>query len=250
MSRVDASDILIRPAGFPDGVAAGFSTRRGGVSEAPFDSLNLGKSVGDDPKAVQENRRRAAHGLGFEPEALAIPGQVHGTDIKRVDAPGVYPGFDGLVTSTPGLLLAISAADCAAVLLADGEANVVGACHAGWRGCVAGVVEACLHEMKASGARAPRIRAWISPCISARKFEVGEEVSEQFDPAFVIRPPGAPRPFVDLPGAIRSRLLDRGLSPEHIASSGCCTASETDVFFSHRAENGKTGRMMGLIGLT
>jgi len=230
------------------GVVAAFTPRTGGVSTPPFASLNLSVSTGDAEAHVRENRRRAVASLGFSPEDMAIAGQVHGTRVQRVDAPGFYAATDALVTSTPGVLLSFTAADCAIVLLADTEAGVLGGCHAGWRGAAAGIVSHTLRMLQASGAVAERMRAYISPCISVDNFEVGEEVAAQFDDAYVHRPEGAPRPFVDLKGALRDQLTGEGIAPDHVEVAPECTYAATDTFFSHRAENGETGRMMAFIG--
>ncbi|NNF03931.1 MAG: peptidoglycan editing factor PgeF [Rhodothermales bacterium] len=245
------SAILIRPRLFQnvEPVRAGFTTRSGGVSTGAFASLNMGLSTGDDPEAVRLNRRRAAQLLGFSASDMAIPGQIHGSEVLHVTEPGLYAGFDGVVTASRGILLGISAADCAAVLLADAEAGVVGACHAGWRGALGGVVEKTVGAMNELGGAPRRILAWISPCISAEHFEVGEEVASQFDAEFVVRRSPWPRPHVDLAGFIRSRLIGAGLASDGIETSGRCTVAESDVFFSHRANRGHTGRMMGLVGL-
>lgn len=230
------------------GVVAGFTTRAGGVSAAPYGRLNLGASVGDDAAAVAENRRRLAAALGFAPEAFALAGQVHGRAVRHVEAPGLYPGFDALVTTTPGVLLGIVAADCAAVLLADAAAGVVGAAHAGWRGAVAGIVGETVAAMARLGAEPARLAAYVSPCIGPARFEVGEEVAAAFDPAFVRRPPGAPRPFVDLKAALAAQLAAAGVPAAAVEVDAACTASDTARFFSYRAEGGQTGRMLGFIG--
>jgi len=232
-----------------EALSAGFTTRHGGVSKAPFDTLNLGLNTDDDPECVVENRRRMAEAAGFEPDALVIAGQVHGAEMLHADAPGLYPGYDAVVTTTPGLLLCITAADCAAVLLADTGAGIVGACHAGWRGTVARVAAHTVAAMVARGAEAARIRAYISPCISAANFEVGEEVAARFDDAHVYRRPDWSRPHVDLKSALVAQLTAAGLAPEAIEVAPECTFAGTRNFFSHRAEQGRTGRMMGFIGL-
>ncbi len=230
------------------GIVAGFSTRSGGVSRAPYASLNLGLSTDDAEAHVAENRRRLFEAAGFGPDRLAIAGQVHGVEVRAVNRPGLYPGIDGMVTRTPGLLLCISAADCAAVLLADADAGVVGACHAGWRGAAGGIVPRTVDALEALGAAAGRLHAYISPCISRTHFEVGPEVAARFDPAFVDHRPGAPRPYVDLKAAIAAQLEEAGIDPGSIDVSPHCTYARTDIFFSHRAEMGVTGRMMGFIG--
>jgi polyphenol oxidase len=230
-------------------VAAGFSLRNGGVSKAPYASLNLGLSTGDERERVLENRRRMFEWLGFPLDRLAIAGQVHGDRVMDVADPGLFPGYDAMVTRTPGVLLCISTADCAAVLLADVGAGVIGACHAGWRGAAAGIAGKTVVRMEAIGAEAVRIRAVIGPCLCTEHFEVGEEVAAQFDGPFVHRLSGQVRPHVDLKAAVRAQLRESGLPPDSIETSPYCTHCEPDRFFSYRAEGGTTGRMMGFIGL-
>jgi YfiH family protein len=246
-----ASSFLLRPRLFEalPGVVAGFSTRHGGVSTGPYTSLNLGLSTADVPEHVQQNRERAAAALGFAPGRLALAGQVHGDALLEVTEPGLYAGYDGLVTRTPGLLLGITAADCAAVLMADAGHRVVGACHAGWRGTVAGIVPETIAAMVRLGAVAADLVLYISPCISTAHFEVGPEVAARFDDAFVHRPPGQAKPHVDLKAAIAAQAIAAGVPPTAIEAAPQCTYAQTDDFFSHRAEAGTTGRMMGLIGL-
>ncbi len=241
--------MLLRPTllGTLPGLAAGFSTREGGVSPDPYGALNLGMSVGDRREAVAENRRRFFGALGFQPEQAAIAGQVHGDAVRAVAEPGLYPGYDALVTNLPGLLLCITAADCAAVLLADPDARVVGACHAGWRGTVAGIAARTIRAMGQMGAQPGRMRAFVSPCISRDAFEVGPEVAAQFAPAFV-EPRAGANPHVDLKRALHAQLVEAGLAHEHVEVSPHCTAGQPDLFFSHRAQHGRTGRMMGAIG--
>lgn len=228
---------------------AAFTTRLGGVSTAPFDELNLGLGTDDDRERVLENRRRVAAVLGFAAEDLATPGQVHGSHVEIVTTAGHYPARDGLVTTVPGVLLAVVAADCAAVLLVDPEARIVGACHAGWRGAVGGVLENTVQAMAGLGADRDRLRAWISPCIGFQAFQVSTEVAERFHPDDVRWIPSDERPHVDLAGAIVRRLTALGLTPDRVSADGRCTASSPELFFSHRAQNGITGRMMGLVGI-
>jgi hypothetical protein len=175
---------------------------------------------------------------------------VHGTTVRTVDSPGHVPECDALVTTTPDLLLCISAADCAAVLLADAEARVIGACHAGWRGAAGGIVGTTIEQMVDAGARPLQLHAYVSPCISGDRFEVGPEVAAQFDDAVVLHPPNQAKPHVDLKDSIVRQLTAVGVPASHVEVSPHCTMGETDLFFSHRGENGTTGRMMGCIGLT
>lgn len=241
----------IRPAIFDDqpAVVAGFSTRHGGVSAGPHASLNLGLSTGDAEANVRENRRRLFASVGVAPGRAVVAGQVHGAEIEAVTKPGLYAGRDGLVTRVPNLLLCIGAADCAAVLLADAEAGLVGACHAGWRGAAAGIAEKTVSALKEMGAAPERVRAYVSPCISAEQFEVGPEVAAQFDAPFVVRDPRWDKPHIDLKTAIVAQLRSAGLAAGCIEVSPRCTMSEPDDFFSYRASGGTTGRMMGFIGM-
>lgn len=232
------------------GLVAGFSTRLGGVSKAPYASLNLSLSQDDNPAHVHTNRRQLfEEAIGFSVDQIAFTGQVHGNDLLDVTAPGVYRGYDGMVTRARGLLLCTTAADCANILLADAEAGVIGACHAGWRGAVEQITPKTVAWMQEHGAVPARMRAYISPCISAENFEVGPEVAAQFDKAFVVQRPGWPKPHVDLKAALVAQLVAAGLDEAHLEVAPQCTFGDVDTFFSHRAEKGTTGRMMGFIGM-
>ena len=224
-------------------VVAGFTTRHGGTSKAPFDSMNLGLSTDDDPEAVQANRARLAEWAGIDVSRMAIAGQIHSDNIRVVDSPGLYPGYDALVTASRNLMLCITAADCAVILLADTDAGVIAACHAGWRGTAAGIVPKSAGIMRELGAS--DIRAYIGPCISAAEFEVGEEVAAKFADRHVLRSERWPRPHVDLKAVLIDQLSSAGI--DQVEVSDRCTYSETSNFFSHRAEDGLTGRMMGFI---
>lgn len=236
-------------------VTHGFSTRVGGVSHAPYDSLNFDDRE-DDPPRVAVNRLRALAQLGWRPEQVARLEQVHGAEVVQAQ-PGVQTG-DGLVSDRPGLVLAIGTADCYPVLLHDPEAGVVGAAHAGWRGTVAGVAVRTLEAMTELGADPARVRAAIGPGICADHYEVGPDVAEAFGRAglgaAVTEPPGrlhlglgAPHPHLDLLAANRHLLLDAGIQPDHLWAAGLC--SFDTEFFSFRRDSGKTGRMWAVIGL-
>ena len=242
---------VLRPRIFADvpSVTAGVSTRHGGVSGPPYDTLNLGRHVGDDPSCVEENRRRFCAALDTDPAWLATAGQVHGSTVRVIDAPRHEPFCDGLVTTTPGLLLAIATADCAAVLLADPANRVAAACHAGWRGATADIAADTVATMTDCGADPDRIRAHVGPTISVEAFEVGSEVAAHFDDEVVETREDWPRPHVDLKAALRRQLRAAGVPAEGIEVSSRGTARETDDFFSHRASGGTTGRMFGAIVL-
>jgi len=218
-----------------------FFTRQGGVSRGLFASLNCGLGSGDDMEAVTRNRAIAASELGLAPEQLVTCHQVHGTEIVTVDRPWRRennPHADGTVTNVPGIALGVLAADCAPVLLADAEAGVIGAAHGGWRGTLAGVMEAAVNAMVGLGARAERIRAGIGPCIAQSSYEVGPEFPANFiatDPesARYFVPASRPGHFLfDLSGYIALRLQRLGLAAVERALHD--TAAGEELFFSYR----------------
>jgi polyphenol oxidase len=238
----------------------GFFTRRGGVSKGPFASLNCSLSSQDDRDAVLHNRYRVAGAVGVAQESLVGCTQVHGISVADVDrpwAPGSGPKADAMVTRRPGLALGIITADCAPVLFADAEAGVVGAAHAGWRGAVAGIIEATLSEMVRLGARTGRIVAAVGPCIGQRSYEVAADLRD----AVVARAPEDARFFADgarearwqfdLPGYCAARLLAAGVA--EVAVTGVDTLAEEDRFFSHRrrtlAGGGPIGHQISVIAI-
>ncbi len=234
-------------------VAHGFSTRSGGVSEAPYAGLNLDDRE-DHPDRVRENRLRALGVLGFRPEHAARLQQVHGHDVVRARA-GVQTA-DAQVTDDPDLLLVIGTADCFPVLLEDAVAGVVGAAHAGWRGTVARIAARTVEAMVALGARPENIRAAIGPGICAEHYPVGPEVALAFEraglgvalvpsPRSLHREPGPPRHHLDLAAANAAVLAEAGVPAAHVWHSARCTF-EPD-FYSYRRDNGKTGRMWAAI---
>lgn len=239
-------------------VAHGFLGRRGGVSTGVVAGLNAGLGAGDDPAAVVENRARAV--AAVRPgSVLLTPYQVHSADAVTVFGPmddGARPRADALVTDVPGLLLGIVTADCAPVLLADPEAGVVAAAHAGWNGALGGIVEATLLAMAARGARAERVCAAIGPCIARASYEVDAPLLARFveaDPAnerfFTDGRPG--RWQFDLEAYVAHRLAGAGV--RRVEALGLDTYGDADRFFSyrratHRGEPGY-GRQLSLIGL-
>jgi polyphenol oxidase len=165
------------------GVAHGFFTRLGGVSQGVYASLNGGVGSGDAPEVVTENRARIAAALGVAPERLAVPFQIHSPDavaITELWPPSARPQCDALVTATPGLALGVTGADCGMILFADQRARVIGAAHAGWKGALAGVVEATVTAMERLGARRSDTVAALGPCIGPGSYEVGPEFVAAF----------------------------------------------------------------------
>jgi YfiH family protein len=225
------------------GVAHGFFTRRGGVSRGLYESLNCGLGSADEAALVAENRARALAALGLEAGVLVTGYQVHGAEAVTVEGaepwtPGEGPRADALVTSAPGVALGVLTADCAPVLLAEPHAGVVGAAHAGWRGALAGVLEAVVAAMERLGATRGSIRAAVGPCIAEASYEVGPEFSAPFlaraeaDRRFFTRGPRERRWRFDLAAYVADRLRSLGLA--EVAASGHDTYAEAELFFSHR----------------
>ena len=236
----------IIPSAFPPGIIAAFSTRNGGVSPPPL-GMNLSFRVGDDPANVRRNRDVFFGALGIRQDRLAIPGQVHGSTVRRVDAPGEYPETDALISSEAGIFLCISVADCVPILLFDLRSKAIGAVHAGWRGSAAGIAEAAVKSMQAEFGTLPGdLVASIGPSASDCCYNVGEDVASRFPPSF--RRTGKGGVFVDLKGVNRSQLLGSGLRTENIELSPYCTISDHAHFHSFRRDGEKSGRMMGVIG--
>jgi hypothetical protein len=232
-------------------VRAAFSCRDGGVSGGPYATLNLGGGVGDEPRAVAENRRRFAAAFGFAPDAAAGARQVHGAEVVAVTAPGAAGAADGLCTDVPGVVLTIAVADCAAVFLADGARGAVALCHAGWRGAAAGIAGAAVAALgRRFGCRPEDLHACISPCIGPCCYEVDAPVLAAFGPRACRFLPGRPgHARLDLPGSLALQLRQAGLRERRIAAAGLCTACEAPWLYSHRRDHGRTGRMHAALWL-
>jgi YfiH family protein len=239
-------------------VPHGFFTRRGGVSSGNYASLNCSLSSQDDRSHVLENRARVARAVGVDPEALLGLTQVHGSHVVTVTEPwaaGHGPKADALVTGTAGLALGIVTADCAPVLFADSGGTIVGAAHAGWRGAVAGVLEATIAAMIALGATAGSITAAVGPCIAQASYEVGPDLRDAVltrspaDSAFFVAGQREDRWQFDLPGYCLARLREAGVG--RVLMTGADTLTEADRFFSHRrrtlAKAGPIGHQISVI---
>jgi YfiH family protein len=233
----------------PPGVQAVCTTRRGGVSAAPFDGLNLGAHVPDDPQAVAENRRRLKAALALPAEPFWL-NQVHGTTVAEAGS-CTMPDADAAFTNQANTVLAILTADCLSVVFARKDGLEIAAAHAGWRGLAAGVLEATLAKFSVP---AEQIVVWLGPAIGPLFFEVGEEVRH----AFVRLNPEDAKGFTataqpgkyhaDLFLLARLRLARAGVGA--ISGGGLCTASDPARFFSYRRDHGQTGRMATLIWIT
>jgi len=235
------------------GIRHGFSTRRGGVSEGRYATLNVGAKWGDQPERVAHNRRRLAAAGGFSLDSLYTAIQVHGARVALVTE-GVLrervaeTEADALVSLVPGSAVGVFTADCVPILISDLDGRVA-AVHAGWRGTVQGVAPAAVEALVATGARRERLVAALGPSICARCFEVGPEVAAEFDrvaPEAVRRSDGR-KPHVDLWEANRVLLCAAGVPPERIDAAPPCTSCEPERFFSFRRDGGQIGQHLSFI---
>ncbi|MEV0452975.1 peptidoglycan editing factor PgeF [Streptomyces sp. NPDC050600] len=227
-----------------------FTDRWGGVSAVPYEELNLGGAVGDDPAAVLANRERVATGLGLDPARVVWMNQVHGAGVAVVDGPwrtDPVPSVDALVTDRPGLALAVLTADCVPVLLADPVAGVAAAAHAGRPGMVAGVVPATVARMTELGARPERIVARTGPAVCGRCYEVPEAMRAEVaavEPAAHAETSWG-TPAVDVTAGVLDQLARLGVTD--VVASGVCTLESRD-HYSYRRDR-TTGRLAGYVWL-
>lgn len=223
-----------------------FSTRRGGVSGAPYDTLNLGRSTEDEAAAVAANRDRLLTAAGLDPAHLATAGQMHGARVVEVTVPMHHPECDALVTRTPGVVLAVTTADCMSLLYH--APGVVAAVHSGWRGTAETMpVSALAAVCRLAGCAPDAVKVAIGPAIRGCCYEVGEDVAVRFPDAAVRRTEN--RPHLDLPTAATLALLAAGVRSESIHDTGACTFCEPALYFSHRRDLGLTGRHWGVAAL-
>ena len=223
------------------GIHHAFFTREGGVSNGLYASLNGGVGSDDLPSSVTENRARMAMALSVVPGRLITAYQIHSPEVVVVETPwsdSERPRADGIVTGVPGLAIGISTADCGPVLFADGEARIIGAAHAGWRGALTGVLEATIAAMEKLGAKRARVVAALGPTIRQPNYEVGTDLVDRFLTAdrdntrFFVPAGRAGHAQFDLPGYITSRLKRAGVSK--VEDLGHCTYGDPARFFSYR----------------
>lgn len=227
------------------------STRHGGISPAPFSSLNLGINTSDAASNVDENRRRFFEAIGAGADiSFASSHQVHGISILHATEPGRFEGYDALITNQPGLLIGVTVADCTPILIYDHQNQAVAAIHAGWKGTSGGIVTKTLEAMQQRfGTSAEQCYAYIGTCIDQQSFEVGPEVAQKFSPAFKRDDMRSGKSFVDLKAANAHLLIDFGIPVTQIGVSIYSTVINNEDYFSHRAEKGQTGRLLAVIGL-
>jgi polyphenol oxidase len=244
-----------------EGIRHAFFTRAGGVSGGVYASLNAGVGSNDDPSHVAENRARMAAALGVTPERLLTCYQIHSPAVMVAAGPWdaeKRPRADAVVTSTPGLAIGVSTADCGPVLFADPQARVVGAAHAGWRGALAGVTDQTIDAMERLGGARARIVAALGPMIRQDNYETGADLRDQFiaaDPANArfFRPAARDGHFMfDLAGYVAARLAGAGIRT--IEDVDACTYANAETFFSYRRMTHRSeadyGRHVNAIVLT
>ncbi len=230
---------------------AAVSERSGGVSEGPFASLNVGRTIPDDPAKVVENETRILAALDL-PDRVARLRLTHGARVVEVSAPGWYGPADALLTFDPELVLWFTVADCFPLTMTDGWTRVHG--HCGWRGTAAGLPEAMLAALRAHASIRPsgsagatdEIKAWIGPGIGPCCYPIGPETAASF-PGSSLRPAGPTgKVHLDLAADIRRRLEEGGVRPGSIVQAGACTSCQTERFFSHRRDGTPSGRHAAL----
>ena len=247
-----------------DGVCHGFSTRQGGVSQPPFDTLNLAPGRDDDPAAVRENYRRFCGTLGVDPARTVLSKQVHEATVRLCTEADAGKGLlsprdyaaDALITRDANLPLVVFSADCGILLLYDPIHRAVGAIHAGWRGCAAGIPEKTVQAMTAAfGTRPEDLVAAVGPCIQQCCFETDYDVPSAMIRALgdagaqAVEQTGMGKYHVDLKALNRAWLLQAGLRDEAIDISPLCTSCRQDLFWSHRRVGNARGSMAAIIAL-
>ena len=251
---------ILAPPLLLEGIRHAFFTRQGGASSGIYASLNGGQGSHDDPEMVAINRERMAGFMGVSSDLLLSCWQIHSADVVTVTTPWTRdqrPKADGMVTDRPGLCLAIATADCGPVLFADEQAQVIGACHSGWKGAFTGILEATLDSMESLGAKRANIHAVLGPTISACAYEVGPEFYARFiddNPASAVffTPSGKTgHQMFDLPALIGHKLQQARIGS--FTNLERCTYGEPELFYSYRrtthANEPDYGRLMATIAL-
>lgn len=232
------------------GILACESTRLRGGSQGPFASLNLGIFTDDRSERVEDNLHQFCHHLDISRARLALTRQVHGDQIMVVRTPGRYEGYDALITDQKEIYLGIGTADCCAILIYDPVQQAVGAVHAGWRGASLQILPKTIVAMHQHYQSEPAdLWVYLSASIGWPRYEVGEEVADQF-PDFFLRPGNQEdKFFLDVKGFVFAQALAAGIANERVTGSSHCTYDEPDLFYSYRRDGVQSGRMLSLIGM-
>ena len=226
------------------------STRYGGVSTTPYESLNLGRFTPDTIQSVHKNRKIFFDMLNWPVQQIAESHQVHGNKIKAVNKPEILEGYDGLITNIPGIALTITVADCCPILAYDPVQKCIGAAHAGWKGTTLEIAALLITAMARQFSCQPKdIHAWIGVCIRQKNYEVDEDVAQHFSSAHKQWDGRKGKYFIDIRKANTSLLLGKGVPEEQIHQTAWGTVSHPQYFFSHRHSRGKAGRGLAVIGM-
>lgn len=242
-------------------VSAGFTTRNGGVSRPPYNSLNLGYNTDDLLSNVEGNRSTLARAFDLQPHLLLTVRQVHGKDILVLDQPNpdlshfLEVECDAIVTNQPGIMIGILVADCFPVLLYDPRRQVAAAVHVGWRGAAAGIIDrtvSAMHDL--FGCPPEELLAAIGPGIGAHHYEVDRPVREAFRAGSghweeIAKEVALGKWLLDLRRSCQLQLATAGLVPERVTAAEECTCCHRELFFSYRRDGGQTGRQLGFISL-
>lgn len=251
----------LQPAGLSSDLVAGFSTRNGGTSRAPYNSLNLGLNTEDNPANVEGNRSTFARSFDLPPHQLLTVKQVHGKDLLVIDEPNpdlshfLSIEADGIVTNQPGIMLGVLVADCFPVLLWDPQQGVIAAVHAGWRGAANGILGKTIETMiNHFGCSLSDLRAAIGPGIAAHKYEVDRPIRDAFRQGSGFWKDIATETKLghwqlDIGLSCRLQLEQAGLQARNIDQATECTCCHGELFFSYRRDKGETGRQLGFIKL-
>ncbi|SIS37911.1 peptidoglycan editing factor PgeF [Salimicrobium flavidum] len=257
---VPASEKILELKNTDSAIKSGFTTRRGGFSAYPDQSLNLGLHIGDDPSLVLKNREAVAKEVGVPLSNWVFAEQVHGTEIQVVSTTErgsgakelhtAIEGADGLICKDEDILLACFYADCVPLYFMDKSTGWIGIAHAGWKGSVNGLAGKMVRKLISEGARKDSLEMVIGPCISREKYEVDDCVAHQIQERFRVEVLEYIRPdtwMLDLKRLNREIAIDSGMSEKNNHTSEYCTYKEEELFFSHRRDHGYTGRMLGYI---
>jgi len=234
---------------FKDLICA-FSTRRGGYSTGIFSSLNMGNIKEDNMTTVMKNRRLFYNKLGIPENAVALPDQVHSTNVERVSSAGIIPKTDALVTSTKGLFLGVQTADCFPVFIYSPDKKIIGIVHAGWKGAIQNILIKTIESLIKNLVIVPSdLYVVIGPGLQMECFEVRSDVFKQFPETFLGTHPDTAKRFLDLSGFLNQQLISINIPAEQICQTHDCTKCNLEMYYSYRRNGEKSGRMLGIIGM-
>lgn len=227
-----------------------FSTRRGGLSVGPFQSLNLGLNSGDDKQTVLKNRQLLFDLLNINPNRLVYPQQIHSSNVSIVDQPGVINNCDAVISKSRNLFLTIQAADCFPVFIFDPNTMIIGLVHSGWKGTSENIVGKTIKKMSIEfGSKVENILAGVGPGVLQRNYQVDLTVARKFEKKYLM-PDGPDHYKLNIQKVIIDQLLAEGVILNHIECDNTCSYETSDLFYSYRRDGKFSGRMMGILGLT